>query len=178
MTPEVEQQVLTALRGDSVAKQHAFRLLFDSLRKSVTATCLHITGGEAEAQDAAQEAFIAIHQALPRFREEAKLSTWALQIAVHVALRTRRRQRADEPIEEAAHVADRGLSPEHGAEGRQLGRRLSLAISKLSAEQRAVLALFAVEGLSQKDIAEILVIPEGTVWSRLHAARKRLQELL
>ena len=49
------------------------------------------------------------------------------------------------------------------------------AMARLPTEQRAVLSLFALEGLKHKEIAEVLGVPEGTVWSRLHAARKRLQ---
>lgn len=178
MTPEVEQRVLEGLRGNREAQDAAFRLLFESLRKNVLGICLHITGGEAEAQDATQQAFIAMHDALPRFRGEAKLSTWVLQIAVHCALRTKRQQRHAEPLENAFEVADGRPSPERDAQSRQLGAQLSVALSKLSAEQRAVLTLFAIEGLSQKDIADVLALPEGTVWSRLHVARKRLQALL
>lgn len=178
MTPALEKQILDGLRGNRAAQEASFRLLFDALRKSVLSICLHVTACEAEAQDATQQAFVAIHEALPRFRGDAKLSTWALQIAVHCALRTKRQQRPAGPIEDAFDVPDRRPSPESDAQSRQLGDRLSVALSKLSAEQRVVLTLFAIEGLSQKDIADVLAVPEGTVWSRLHAARKRLQALL
>jgi RNA polymerase sigma-70 factor, ECF subfamily len=53
-------------------------------------------------------------------------------------------------------------------------RRLAAALARLPAEQRAVLSLFALDGLGHREIAEILGVPEGTVWSRLHGARKRL----
>jgi len=52
------------------------------------------------------------------------------------------------------------------------------ALERLSAGQRAVLALFAVDGLGHGEIAAILGVPEGTVWSRLFAARTRLREAL
>lgn len=51
-------------------------------------------------------------------------------------------------------------------------------MARLPAELRAVLSLFALEGMKHREIAEVLGIPEGTVWSRLHRARKRLQEEL
>ena len=57
---------------------------------------------------------------------------------------------------------------------RDRARRLMMAMDRLSGEHRTVLSLFAVEGLSHKEIAEILGVPEGTVWSRLNAARRRL----
>ena len=63
-------------------------------------------------------------------------------------------------------------------EARETNQRLWLAMEQLSLEQRTVLALFAVDGLSHREIAAVLGIPEGTVWSRLHGARKRLAALL
>jgi RNA polymerase sigma-70 factor (ECF subfamily) len=64
------------------------------------------------------------------------------------------------------------------AEVRQDRERLWKAMEELSLEHRTVLALFAVEGMGHKEIASILGVPEGTVWSRLHLARKRLAALL
>jgi RNA polymerase sigma-70 factor (ECF subfamily) len=57
---------------------------------------------------------------------------------------------------------------------RDEARRAVAALARLPAGPRAVLSLFAVEGLSHREIADILGIPEGTVWSRLHAARRKL----
>ncbi len=60
------------------------------------------------------------------------------------------------------------------AEGRLEAARLARAMARLGADHRAVLSLFAVEGLGHAEIAAVLGVPEGTVWSRLHAARKAL----
>ena len=62
--------------------------------------------------------------------------------------------------------------------GKELGERLEAALDTLSAEHRVVIGLFAVDDLGHAEIAEILGIPEGTVWSRLHRARKQLQQRL
>ena len=56
--------------------------------------------------------------------------------------------------------------------------KLSSAMDRLSAEHRIVISLFAVDGLKHAEIAGILGVPEGTVWSRLHAARERLAQEL
>jgi RNA polymerase sigma-70 factor (ECF subfamily) len=56
--------------------------------------------------------------------------------------------------------------------------RALAALARLPAGPRAVLSLFAVEGLSHREIADILGVPEGTVWSRLHAARRMLIQSL
>jgi RNA polymerase sigma-70 factor (ECF subfamily) len=61
---------------------------------------------------------------------------------------------------------------------RDEARRVHAAMLRLPAEHRAVLSLLALEGLSHREVAEVLGVPEGTVWSRLHAARRRLSEVL
>jgi RNA polymerase sigma-70 factor (ECF subfamily) len=57
---------------------------------------------------------------------------------------------------------------------RERGSQVAAALARLSAEHRTVIALFSLDGLSHREIAETLGIPEGTVWSRLHLARKKL----
>jgi RNA polymerase sigma factor (sigma-70 family) len=68
--------------------------------------------------------------------------------------------------------------PGSGGEADALARieagRVAAALDRLPAEQRAVLSLFALRGLGHREIAAVLGVPEGTVWSRLHAARSRL----
>lgn len=61
---------------------------------------------------------------------------------------------------------------------RDEARRTLAALQQLTADHRAVLSLFALEGLSHREVAEVLGVPEGTIWSRLHGARKRLAELM
>jgi RNA polymerase sigma-70 factor (ECF subfamily) len=97
-----------------------------------------------------------------------------LPVAVRAALRLRARRR--EVLAEAAD--DRGTGGEAALADRDEARRTLAALQRLGAEDRAVVSLFAVDGLSHREIAEILGVPEGTVWSRLHAARRRLAEAL
>ena len=73
-------------------------------------------------------------------------------------------------------TADPGPLPDAHAESRIREGKLLAALDGLSAEHRAGLSLFAVEGLRHSEIAAVLDVPEGTVWSRLHQARKRLAE--
>jgi RNA polymerase sigma-70 factor (ECF subfamily) len=154
-----------------------FEDLYRAERARVLALCLHITGRRADAEDAVQEAFLAAHRALPSFRGEALASTWLYRIALRAALRVKARSRAAEafgPIDPELPGAD-GMEE---ALAREEGRLLARALDGLSADHRALLSLFAVEGLSHRQIAAVLGVPEGTVWSRLHAARTRLAEAL
>lgn len=97
------------------------------------------------------------------------------RIALRAALRQRARRRPSEAVDPET-PADRGGEADLAA--RDEARRVQAAVVGLPAEHRAVLSLFAVEGLGHRQIAEILGVPEGTVWSRLHAARKRLAEAM
>lgn len=138
------------------------------------ALCLHVTGRRDDAEDALQEAFLDVHRGLRHFRGEAAASTWVYRIALRAALRVRARRRPEEPVDPETP----GPGGEAALDARAEARRVAAALGALPAEHRAVLALFAVEGLRHAEIAAVLGIPEGTVWSRLHAARRRLAAAL
>ena len=139
-----------------------------ALSRRLLALCLHLCGNAADAEDALQETLLALHVA--RFRGESSVETFAYRVALRIALRIKSRRRpAGEPSGEPA--ASGAGAIEAAADAAKVLR----AMARLPTEQRAVLSLFALEGLKHKEIAEVLGVPEGTVWSRLHAARKRLQ---
>ena len=139
-----------------------------AVSRRLLALCLHPCGNAADAEDALQETLLALHVA--RFRGESSVETFAYRVALRIALRIKSRRRpAGEPSGEPA--ASGAGAIEAAADAAKVLR----AMARLPTEQRAVLSLFALEGLKHKEIAEVLGVPEGTVWSRLHAARKRLQ---
>lgn len=170
-----ESELLLLLR-DPATRAAANRELLEGLRQPVLALCLHLTRNRAQAEDATQETLLAVHQGLPRFRGESRLSTWVFRIAMRMSQKARVRHHQHEEL--AQEAADPAPSPEQHAAAQQQSRRLQAALEELSVEQRAVIGLFAVEGLRHAQIADVLGIPEGTVWSRLHLARKRLLGLL
>jgi RNA polymerase sigma-70 factor (ECF subfamily) len=167
-----------ARTGNAAQREAAFQEIFRALRGPVFALCLHLTGGRHEAEDAVQECFLSVYQALGAFRGDARLATWVYRIAVRAALSVKARRRTHVPLDDATQVVAPGASPEAEATTKQELERLLKALAKLSEEHRLVLSLFAVDGLDHPQIAEILGVPPGTVWSRLHHARKRLGALL
>ena len=128
--------------------------------------------------DLAQEVALAVHLALPRFRGDASLRTYALRVAHNVCLRHVTRQRArdarsggDVPLEDPSPGVDEQL------DGRRSKERLLSAVRQLPIAQRQDITL-ALESLTGAEIAQVLGISDNAVHIRLHRARKRLQTLL
>ena len=175
LDPDMEQELLRQVRaGDVAGRDRTFELVFRVMREPLFSLCVHLTRDRAEAEDALQETFLAVHRGLAGFRGDARLSTWIWRIAIRAALRARARRGSAEPLDSEP------AAPQHRnpAIVRDERDRLQAGLAALSADHRVVIALFAIEGLSHKEIAELLGVPEGTIWSRLHLARKRLAEAL
>ncbi|MBI4577800.1 MAG: RNA polymerase sigma factor [Planctomycetes bacterium] len=173
----LERDLVTRARsGSAPDREAAFAEVFQGLREPVLALCLNVTGERGEAEDALQETFLAVARGLPAFRGDARLTTWVYRIAIRAALRVRSRRRRTTfaPLEwdPPAPCAPDPLL------GEELRARVAEAMGRLPAEHRVVLSLAALEGLPHADIAEVLGVPVGTVWSRLHAARTRLAAAL
>ncbi len=168
-----EAEILAGVRAGGAARRDASDRLFRKLREPLHSLCMHLTGRRADAEDAVQEVFVAVHKGLPEFRGASRLTTWVYRIALRASFRARARRQEGAPVDEGA-----GGGGEGEMVNRDEFRRVGAAMARLPAEPRAVLSLFAIEGLSHREIADILGIPEGTVWSRLHAARRMLVESL
>lgn len=134
---------------------------------SVYRVALSMSGNHADADDITQEVFVAIIRALPKFRGDAKLSTWIYRITIRVGTRWLARRGAATEVAPSASAVDSAIPID-----------LVNALRKLPTNLRMVIQLVGIEGLSHAEAADVLAIPEGTVASRMHYARKRLTELL
>jgi RNA polymerase sigma-70 factor (ECF subfamily) len=168
----------------------AFEPLVEKYRQRVWRLAYNVVRDREEAWDVAQEAFIRAYQALPSFRGHSAFYTWLFRIVMNVAS-DRVRSRAARgrafgtervPEEEWDRVMmDKPAgdqAPDEAAATAQDRERISQALQSLSPQHRDIIMLSDIEGLSYKEIAEVLDIPMGTVMSRLHNARKRLRSAL
>jgi len=142
-----------------------------------------VVNAQAEAEDAAQDTFLAASRALPDFHGTASLKTWLTTIAVNQCrgrLRKRKsRQRLQKLISNLqSALNNRPSSPEDSALESDTRRRLWAAVDSLDEKHRLPVILRYVHELPIPEIAAALGVPEGTVHSRLHHARARLQTRL
>ena len=175
-TPPAEDEldlIVQAQQGD----KHAFGELVRRHREGVVNVVYRLCGDAHLAEDAAQEAFIRAWQHLPGYRPRAPFRHWVVRIATHSALDVLRRQQETVDVDEIA-LASPDNGPEDTVEGEERGERVRQAVLALSPASRAVLVLREYEGLSYREIANVLDIPVGTVMSRLNYARSRLREAL
>lgn len=130
----------------------------------------------ADAEEVAQEVFLRAYRKLASLREPEKFRAWVGRMSWRLAL-NRQRASARALRRDTAWFA-RPAPPPSSAEtlvaGRELESRLQDEINRLPEKLRAVLLLSALDGLETRAVAMILEIPEGTVRSRLHLARKYL----
>jgi RNA polymerase sigma-70 factor (ECF subfamily) len=168
---------------------------YDSLvlrhRNRIFAMIRNMTHNDADAWDLSQEVFIKAWNALANFEAKAKFSTWLYRIAHNVVYDWNRRRKHDAAGElndeilendridpSAIAIPHVGESPDdHMALG-ELRKKIDLALAKISPEHREIVILKDVQGLSYKEIADILGCTMGTVMSRLFYARQKLQTLL
>jgi len=155
--------------GDHAALDLLLRRHYDRL----FALCRRITGDDADAADACQEALMAIVRGLPGFDGRSAFGTWAYRVATNACLdELRRRRRRPEPglPEGSAEVA----APVDVVEGVTTRLDLDQALQTLPADYRAAVVLRDVCGLSYEEIGQTLGIPPGTVRSRIARGRSAL----
>ena len=165
----------------------AFEPLVEKYRQRVWRLAYQVLHDREEAWDVAQEAFVRAFHSLSTFRGQSAFYTWLFRITVNVAT-DRHRQRGaqarafgpERVTEEewTRSMPDPGRGPDQEATRAEQRERIRRALDALPPKARTIIMLSDVEGLSYREIAEVLNCPIGTVMSRLHNARKRLKGLL
>jgi RNA polymerase sigma factor (sigma-70 family) len=148
-----------------------------------------LLGGYDEAVDLSQEVFLQVYRKLSTFRRDASLRTWIYRIVINRAKNRQRwwKRRIGEmtalPIEEVearprSALTSDDIAPDEALARKERGEILHRAIEKLPFDQRTILLLKEIDGLSYEEISTTLDLPLGTVKSRLARARKSLRESL
>jgi RNA polymerase sigma-70 factor (ECF subfamily) len=183
---DVSERVLVSKlrRRDPVAFEALVRMHQDR----VYDFCVRMVTDREEAFDLTQEIFFSIHQNLEKFRADSKLITWIFRIAKNQCLnrlkylKRRGRGRSEEfgEANELSIVASLGApqQPDDVLSAQSDRKFVHLAIAQLDEDQRVLVVLRDVEGLSYDEIMEITELAEGTVKSRLHRAREKLAGIL
>jgi RNA polymerase sigma-70 factor, ECF subfamily len=143
----------------------------------------------ADAEDAVQDALLSAFTHVHQFRGQAKMSTWLTTIVINSArMKLRRRLTSvrlaldetdahqDVPLEKT--VSDTRPGPEEAYHGREIAETLAQATSRLSPALRTTFQLRDIEGLSIRETADLLGVPDGTIKARLARARVRLREVM
>ena len=178
-----EQNWIEAARSGD---QEAFGQLVRLYEKRVFALTLRMCKNPADAEEAAQEAFLAAWQGLPFFRGESSFSTWLYRLVsnacVDLLRREGRHKAAAGPSlndEEAdLDVADTAPSPQSLAERAELKEQIEAGLAALPDDYRAVLVLREIHQRSYQEISDILSLDLGTVKSRINRGRKQLRKFL
>lgn len=162
-----------AAAGDATA--------FDALVRAHTGrmyrVAVRVCGDPAEAEDVVQDAWIAAWRALPRFRAEAKVSTWLYRVVTNAALAHLRRRRPVASLD-GVEVVDARPTPEATTLLAERAAAVHRAIASLEPTQRVPLVLRELEGLSYPEVAEVLGVEVSVLHRRLHRARVALMAKL
>jgi RNA polymerase sigma-70 factor (ECF subfamily) len=150
--------------------------LFDRFHQDVWRFASRLTGGR-DVDDLVQETFVAVGRAAARYEERAAgVRSWIFGVAANVARHHRRAEARRRRLIEVASVEPevQGETPHHEATRREQLRRLTDAMASLSHDLRVPFVMCQIEGVPGPEAARVLGIPEGTLWRRLHQARKAL----
>jgi RNA polymerase sigma-70 factor (ECF subfamily) len=181
-----DRELVRASRGGD---KEAFRELVERYQRKILSVAIGMVHNRDDALEITQEAFVKAYEKLDRFKGESSFYTWLYRIVVNLGIDRRRREKRHGTVAledrpgggedlEANLPAQRLSDPYQQARSRELGERLRNAIEDLTPDQKAVIVLREVEGLSYDEISQVMQCPKGTVMSRLHYARKVLQDKL
>ena len=179
MNPEETEVISRCQQGD----QEALKEIFDKYHKKVYRIAYGVVRQREEALDIVQEVFIKLFRSIKNFKGKSHFYTYLYRMVMNTAIDHARRAGKqftssldEEGSFEPSDEVEKG--PERILLHKELEERVKLAMDKLPAEQKAALIFRDVEGLSYQEMAEAMGCSIGTVMSRLHYGRKKMQELL
>ena len=182
---EQEQQLIQRLKAGD---QHSFKTVVDTYQNIIYNTCLGIVKNENDAEDLAQDVFIQVYQSIQSFKGDSKLLTWMYKIAISKCLDFERKKKRKKRFgfvksifgENNELVVD---TPDFEHPGIQLDQKenakvLFKTLEQLPENQRIAFVLNKLDGLSYKEVADIMETTVSTIESLLHRAKKNLKKYI
>jgi len=176
-----DEQLMVMFRDGAV---EGFDLLFAKYHGPVYRFIRHVVQDAEQAEDLLQDVFLRVARAAPTYRPAAAFRTWLFHIARNRCLsalesaRVRRSVQAGLDAALCAKPQVREPSPIQRVEAREAMQRLQIGLGALAERQREAIVLYAMEGMSYKDIARVMDIPVNTVKTLIHRARASLAKHL
>lgn len=178
-------QVRQAQRGD----RHAFAELVRSYQKRVVSVAYRLLGNAEDARDVGQDAFVKAFGSLGQLEDPSRFGPWLLRIVGNLALNYRRSRSLrlmpsidagsdDDGRESKIQPRAREGDGETGPLSEELHAAVTAAMEQLPEKQRMALILFSIEGMAQRDVAEILECSVELVKWNVFQARQKLKDLL
>lgn len=186
MREQDDAQDLIAIQNTLQGNQDAFAIIVEKYSSQLYSLAYRMLGNDEEAEEAVQEIFLKAYKSLARFRLGNRFHPWLYTIALNYLRSSLRKKRSRDrikilPFDESIRL-DNSQSqydnPEELLENVEGEKMAKKAIDALRAEYREVFILRQVQGLSVAEVSGILHIPEGTVKTYLHRARKKLIDFL
>lgn len=161
----------------------ALKEIFQKYHQKVYRIAYGVVRQREDALDIVQEVFIKLYRSIKNFKGKSNFYTYLYRMTLNHAIDYSRKmkkspflrpnwEKEPEPIEEETQ------RPDYQASKKQFEERVKRAMERLSEDQRGILILREIEGLSYQEIVEIMKCSLGTVMSRIHYGRKKLRELL
>jgi len=180
-----DELVARSRRGE----RDAYRALVERYQRRILTVVIGMVRNPDDAQEVVQETFIRAFRNLKNFKGDSSFYTWLYRIAVNLSIDFQRKDRKRSTVEFDENAPpssselglgsnNLGVDPFQQVRNRELVGKVFDAINDLTPDHRAVILLREVEGLTYEEISEVLGCSMGTVMSRLHYARKKLQARL
>jgi RNA polymerase sigma-70 factor (ECF subfamily) len=174
----VSQSDFDVIRRVLAGETAAFELLVRRHQRTIFSLAKRMARNAEDAKDLAQEAFVQAYRSLSGFHEHSSFSTWLYRIAVNLCLNHLKASRRDDPVVAGANLRDVREDSLATLLTRERDRALARAIEELPPQQRATLTLRVYQGLSHREIAEVLECAEGTAKANYFHAIRALQRKL
>jgi RNA polymerase sigma-70 factor (ECF subfamily) len=173
MTEQSDEDLVRQCRGGEIK---SFDVLVERHQRTIFNLALRMVRDSDDAADIAQSVFVKAYENLAKFDPQFRFFSWLYRIAVNESLNALEQKKRFEGLEGNDLAAD--IADEKDDEAVRDEKRIQDGLMTLNVDQRAVIVLKHMQGLSYREIAQVLDLSEKTVKSRLFSARQLLKDIL